>query len=282
MILLVGANDVLRLVTSSVANLDVFAAYATRDAAGAIAPGNLPSTIASATTTTIVAAAGAGNTRTIRFLSIRNRHASTASTITLQVFNGTTAYEIYKVTLGAGESFVYDEANGWQYLNAQGVPRQAQSIGVAAPSISTVNLVVLAADVTNNNAVANSIANVTGLSFPVLNGAKYWFEVFIDYTAAAGTTGSRWSITGPSFTRLVYSANWSLTATSRTFSEAVAYDIPAASNATSPYTTGNTAYIQGFIQPSADGDVIARFASEVASSAIIAKAGSVCRWVQVA
>ena len=56
---------------------------------------------------------------------------------------------------------------------------------------------------------------------------------------------------------------------------------PAASNATSPYTTGNTAYITGFVQPSADGNVIARFASEVASSAITAKAGSICRWVQV-
>lgn len=281
MILLSGASDVLRLVTTSVANLDVFASYATRDAAGAITPGNLPTTIGSATTTNVVGAPGSGNTRTVRFLSIRNRHASTANTVTIQVFNGTTAYEIYKVTLAAGESFVYDEANGWQYLNALGLPKNAQSLGSAAPAVSTVNLVVLASDVINNNAVANTIADVTGLSFPVLSGSRYWFEFFIDYTSAAGATGSRWSISGPSFTRLAYSGSWSLTATSRTFSEAVAYDIPAASNATSPYTTGNTAYITGFVQPSADGNVIARFASEVANSAITAKAGSICRWVQV-
>ena len=281
MILLDGASDVLRLVTTSVANLDVVAGFASY-AAGTVTPGKQAVTIASATTTTVVDAPGASTQRTVRFLTVRNRHASTANTVTLQLFNGTTAYEVYKVTLAAGEAFTYDEANGWQYLNALGMPKTSETTGSSAPAVSTINLVVLASDVVNNNATANTIANVTGLSFPVTSGSKYWFEFFIDYTAAATATGSRWSIDGPSFTRLAYSANWSLTATSNTFANNVAYNLPAASNATSAATTGNMAYITGIIQPSANGTLIARFASEVASSAITAKAGSVCRWVQVA
>lgn len=280
MILLDGASDNLRLVTTSIANLDVVAGFADYSA-GTVTPGKQAVTISSATTTTIVDAPGASTQRTVRFLAIRNRHASTANTVTLQLFNGTTAYEIYKVTLAAGEGFTYDEANGWQYLDAFGRPKTSETTGSSAPAVSTINLVVLASDVTNSNATPNTMADVTGLSFAVTSGSKYWFEFFIDYTAAAGTTGSRWAVNGPTFTRLSYAAKWSLTATSNTFSNAVAYDIPAASNATSANTTGNMAYITGIIQPSANGTLIARFASEVASSAIVAKAGSVCRWVQV-
>lgn len=53
-----------------------------------------------------------------------------------------------------------------------------------------------------------------------------------------------------------------------------AYDLPAASNATS-VVAQNLAVIAGMIRPSANGTVIARFASEIANSAITAKAGSV-------
>jgi hypothetical protein len=135
--------------------------------------------------------------------------------------------------------------------------------------------------VTNNNAVANTIADVTGLSFPVIAGNRYAFRFVIDYTAAATTTGSRWTLNGPAFTRLAYSSQYSLTATSSTFNEAVAYAIPAASSASSANTTGNVAIIEGFIQPSANGDVIARFASEIASSAIVAKVGSYVDYAQL-
>jgi len=62
----------------------------------------------------------------------------------------------------------------------------------------------------------------------------------------------------------------------------VAYDNPAASNATSAATGGNIAIIEGFIRPSANGTLIARFASEVANSAITAKAGSIVQYMAVA
>ena len=280
MILLVGASDVLRVVTSSAANVDIVAGFADH-AAGVVTPGNQVSTVASASTTVIIGAAGADKQRTVRFLSIRNRHATTANTITMQLFNGSVAYEVYKVTLAAGESLLYDESNGWQYLSAQGLPKTSQSHGSSAAVVQVANVVVLASDVVNNNAVANSIQDVTGLLFPVVSGGKYWFEFFIDYTSAATTTGSRWTINGPAFSRLAYSSNYSLTASSNIFNNAVVYDIPAASSASSANIAGNVAYITGVVTPSVAGNIIARFASEIAGSAITAKAGSVCRWIQV-
>jgi hypothetical protein len=41
------------------------------------------------------------------------------------------------------------------------------------------------------------------------------------------------------------------------------------------------AIIEGVIQPSADGTVIARFASEISSSAVVAKAGALLQWYRV-
>lgn len=139
-------------------------------------------------------------------------------------------------------------------------------------------LVTLASDVTNNNATANTIADCTGLSFSVTSGTRYRFYANIWYTAAATTTGSRWSINGPSATNMAYSSIYSLTATTNTSNSAVAYNIPAASNATSASTAGNIAIIEGTILPSANGTVVVRFASEVASSAIVCKAGSTLEW----
>ena len=132
--------------------------------------------------------------------------------------------------------------------------------------------VYLSGNVTNNNAVANTIADVTALSFAVTSGVRYKFKFYITYTSAATTTGSRWAINGPTTTELNYFSYYTLTATSQTTNFAVAYDIPAASNATS-LTAGNVAQIEGIIKPSANGTVIARFASEVSSSAVIALAG---------
>lgn len=140
------------------------------------------------------------------------------------------------------------------------------------------NVVTLGSDVINNNATANTIANVTGLSFAVVAGTTYHYSALINYTSAATTTGSRWSISGPATpTTLSYTSTYTSGATTQTVNYASAYDIPAASN-TASLTAGNTARIDGVITPSASGTVTVRFASSVANSAITAKAGSTLTW----
>jgi len=143
----------------------------------------------------------------------------------------------------------------------------------ATPTGVNSSITFLSSDVINNNAVANTIADVTGLSFAVTSGITYRFRFYIVYSSAATTTGSRWSINGPAVTFLHYNSNYTLTATSITNNQGnKTYNVPAASSASS-LTTGNISIIEGIIRPSANGTVIARFASEISSSAITAVGG---------
>lgn len=135
--------------------------------------------------------------------------------------------------------------------------------------------ITLSADVVNSNSTANTMASINELSFPVVAGQMYHFEAMIFYTAAATTTGSRWSITGPSSpSALCFTSEYSLTTTTSTRNARVqGYDLPASCNASS-VVAQNMASLYGFIKPSTSGTVYVRFASEIAGSAITAKAGS--------
>jgi hypothetical protein len=138
-------------------------------------------------------------------------------------------------------------------------------------------IVVLGGDVADSSG-ANTITNLTGMSFPVTNGERTSWECSIYYTAAATTTGSRWSMSGPTTTQLNYYSEYTLTATTQTVNPwVVAYDTPAAASATSVVAT-NRALIQGTVLPSADGTMQVRFATEIDTSAITAKAGSYCEY----
>jgi hypothetical protein len=156
-------------------------------------------------------------------------------------------------------------------------------------SLTGVNTVILTEDVINNNAVANTIADITGLSFSVTTTNYYWFRMVIHYTSAIATTGSRWSINGPS-SNIYFYVDYSLTAASTTQANGLsAYDTPANANSNTPTNTlSGTAYIQGtaiiegIMIAGDNGTVIGRFASEVANSAITAKAGSFIHWKQIA
>ena len=213
-------------------------------------------------------------------LSVFNTDTANATVTIKMNLNGTDII-LQKVTLGPGEKTEYNNGKGWQTFTSAGALKSSLNQGLNATS-STLSAAVLANDVINNNAVANTIQDITGLSFPVVAGNKYYFKFLIQYTSAATTTGSRFSINGPSVSALRYRSEYSLTATTQTLNEGLtAYDLPAASNATSAATGSNIALIEGFIEPSANGTVIARFASEVLSSAITAKAGSIVYFQQV-
>lgn len=129
-------------------------------------------------------------------------------------------------------------------------------------------------DVINNNATANTLADITGLSFNVEAGKRYKFKAMIAYDAAATTTGARFTVNGPaSPTVLAVVSRYPLTATTETVNYVAAYDAPSAANATS-LAAGNLAIVEGIIVPSANGIFKLQFASEVSGSAITVKAGS--------
>jgi len=155
------------------------------------------------------------------------------------------------------------------------------NFGIKLATGGAAETVIITSDVVNAEAVADTTTDVTGLEFPVVSGSTYWFNFTIIYTAEAGTTGSLWTINGPATTLLGYRNIWSLTASTVTTNNQTTYNAPTTSNSATARTAGNIASIEGFITPSADGTVIARFASEVALSAITAKAGSFVQYQKV-
>lgn len=152
--------------------------------------------------------------------------------------------------------------------------------GATGPTGASESYTTISSDVINANVVANTIADVTGLSFSITSGKNYHFKFVIPYTSAATTTGSRWSINGPAITTLSYVSSTVVTSSQQTSFAGSAYDLPATCTATS-LTVGNVAIIEGIMNCSASGTVIARFASEVTLSAITAKAGAVVFYKQL-
>jgi hypothetical protein len=279
MISLTTTSQKLEVTTSAATAVDVLVSYVDHTTSGGVL-GDQNTLITTATTTDVLAAPAASTQRQVKMINIMNTGAS-ANIITVKKDISATEYDIVTVSLAQNERLQYLDGRGWVAFANSGAVKN--SINQGASSITSgLSSTVLGSNVINNNATANTIADVTGLNFPVTNGKTYWFQFHIQYTAAATTTGSRWSISGPTTTRLNYMSEYSLTATTSTRNaQNTAYDLPAAANASSALTTGNRATIEGMITPSADGTVTARFASEIANSAITALAGSVVYYQQL-
>lgn len=278
MLILTQTTDSIDVVLASApaAQLPVAAFYRDIDSTSYL-PGRTVLNTAGVTAVEAVPGPPASTQRVVDFINIYNPNAANA-TVTVRYDLAGTPFVLASVVLSQGERLTYQEGTGWQAFTAAGALKNSLNQGVNAVAAGD-SVVVLGGNIVNNNAVANTIQSITGLQFPVVAGTRYAFEFHIDYSAAATTTGSRFSITGPTFTRLSYESHYSLTATSRTFNTgAAAYDLPAASNASSASTASNYALIRGIILPSANGDVVARFASEVANSAITALTGSFVRF----
>lgn len=220
----------------------------------------------------------ASGQRVIDHISIFNTD-TVAANLTIKFDADGTEYILWQGALAVDERVEYSDKEGFRVFTSNGSLKKVNSANI--PISNNLNTVVLSADVVNNNAVANTIADVTGLSFAVTSGNVYWFRFSIMYTSAISTTGSRWSINGPAVTYLAYTVQAALAATTITIGNYGTYNQPAAASATAPADLVGMVTIEGIIKPSANGTVIARFASEVLSSAITAKAGSILNWVQV-
>lgn len=124
MILLTDTNQTLELITTSAASTDVYVAYADI-AAAAFTAGQQNANIASATTTTILAAPAASTSRQVKFLSVRNRSTTASQQVTL--LHDTAATERHltaAITLAAGEVLEYNDGSGFVVKNAAGQVKQ--------------------------------------------------------------------------------------------------------------------------------------------------------------
>jgi hypothetical protein len=281
MLILANATDriLVALGGAPVAQLPVVASFRDITASQYVAGRNALNTNG-VTAVQAVPAPASDAQRVVDFINIRNPNVANVTVIVSLDLNGT-AYVLRQVILAQGETLEYQEGSGWSVYTTAGAMKNSLNQGTNAVA-SGDSVVVLSADIVNNNATANQIADITGLAFPVVAGSRFYFEFIIRWSSAATTTGARFSINGPTFNELTYQSRYSLTTGSETNNQGLgAYDLPAAANASSAATGGNLASITGIILPNADGNVIARFASEIAASAITARAGSFVRYRQL-
>jgi hypothetical protein len=259
--MILNSTDTLELVTSAAVDTDVTVWFHDEGPN----PSPLRSQVTAITTddtTAICNSPGAGTARIVDGVSIRNKDAATCTYTPL--LNGSATVELYEATILAGGHLNWLPGTGW-------TTSSASTLGVT-------NTVVLQEDVANS--ADATYANVTGLSFAVEADLTYSFRFVIPYTAAAGTTGSAWAVSGPASPTAIYvRSSYPSAATTETYNAVDDYDLPAAGNGDTP--AGATAIIEGVIEPSAAGTVIARFLSDVNTSAITAKAGAYVEWKRV-
>ena len=189
MIVLSATTHSLELVTASAANVAWTVGWTDYGAtAETFTPGSDQGVVSSAMDTPIVAAPASGVQRTLAFFSVRNTHATTVQTVTVQKDVSATEYPITPpTTLRPGESLVYSTAGGWQVLGNTGLPRMQSA------TLSPVPTIRLSPGFTTAG-VASTRTLTKGDAFAVYMGRAEWaqssFVVRYNVTTAAGATVS--------------------------------------------------------------------------------------------
>ncbi len=121
MLVLDDSGSLVRVVTSGTADIDVCCSIVDHTTSGDTFAARVQNTlITTATTTTIASTPASGKIGNVKLISIRNAHASSSNTVTVEHTDGTTAVELFKVTLQAGEHLVMNDAGVWFVYDANG------------------------------------------------------------------------------------------------------------------------------------------------------------------
>lgn len=120
MILLAGTSALLQVTTGSATNVTVQASYVDLSAS-TVTPSTQNTTIATATTSTVVNSPAASTQRNIKSLAINNPlGAASSCQVTVTHTDGTTPVVVAVATLSAGDTLQYNDLDGWVTLLAGG------------------------------------------------------------------------------------------------------------------------------------------------------------------
>lgn len=282
MIILNSTNDRVEVVlgaTATSAAMQCFASY--RDITTTIyTPGRQLSTTNGTTPVDIVSSPSASTQRVVDYISVYNSDTGSKE-VTIRFDDGTNERILYKATLGIGEQVIYQEGKGFATYTNAGALKTSLNQG-NSPITSNWNLVTLGSDQTNNNAIANTWQDITGLSFPLLNGGRYLFRFFIIATTNATATGYRFALTAPSNNAFGYAVTMPTSTTATALNNSATADSTTLQTSSAVATPNyNVIEITGGINATADGTLQARFASELAGAAVVAKQGSIVEYIKV-
>ena len=129
MINLASTSDLIQVVTSHAAQIEVHASWVDLNGT-TVTPGrtNTPH-ITTATTTTIVASPASSTVRNVKHLNITNDHASQSCIVTVEHTDGTTVVEMMSYALLPGENMILNEDGTWRHRDAQGAEYPPAGLG---------------------------------------------------------------------------------------------------------------------------------------------------------
>jgi hypothetical protein len=126
------------------------------------------------------------------------------------------------------------------------------------------------AQVTNNS--SSTPTDITGLSFSLTSGRRYYFKFMVTYQTAATTTGVGFCFSTPAMTASNYKVEIMQAAagTDQMYTNSVVNNLTTVLVSASVIALGTDyiASVEGFCQPSADGTLQLRCRSEVNASQI--------------
>ena len=198
-------------------------------------------------------------------ITVRRDTAANWSSVNPILASGELGYDTTTPALKIG-----DGATAWNSLSA-----------IGGGGSSDFSLASLASDLALSITV-NNYNDVTGLGFAVTANKTYYFKAGLVYHTGNTSIGSRWSINGPAATFMSYRSEYTLTSASSTINaNNTAYDTPASSNATSGGSAGNFCFLEGFVKPSASGNIIVRGGIEIVPGTLTIKQGSFIQYRQI-
>jgi len=129
MLNLSSTSDIIRVITASVASIEVHASWV--DLSGTtVTPGSLNTpNITTATTTTVVAAPGASTVRNVKALYMTNVSSSASTRVAVEHFDGTNAVEMMGFILLPGENMTFNEEGRWRHFDANGAEYPPAGLG---------------------------------------------------------------------------------------------------------------------------------------------------------
>jgi hypothetical protein len=212
----------------------------------------------------------------IDYINVYNQD-TVASQGSIVLSDDGTDYILWSGSLEPGERVEYCKA-GFIVKDALGTEKTSYNINYEDKSTSSFSLSTLSSPVSTTS---TSLGDVTGLSFPVVANKLYWFRFVIRYQSALASTGAGFAINGPALNYLYLNIEASNSSTTVTTTDNInAYDTGPLATSSSNNPNGRGILV-GLIQTTANGDVIARFRSEISGSAITVNPGSFAEWEEI-
>lgn len=133
MLLLTATNQALELETSAAGSVDYQVSWVdlVTGASPTMTPGTSQGNVATATTTTMVAAPAISTSRQVKSITVRNRSASAANTVTIKKDVAGTEYQLFgAITLQAGEWLLYEDGGGLAVFDAVGTLKVSNQVAM--------------------------------------------------------------------------------------------------------------------------------------------------------